>query len=153
MEDLELARRCAERMLSDDAASRALGISIDIPAAGRAIGRMSVRDDMVNGFDVCHGGLIFTLADTAFAFACNSYDRLTLAAAASIDFIRPAKLGDVLQATAGEEYRGAKNGFYTVEVRNQKDELVAMFRGRSGITDKPILQQSDTKNIENSSKA
>lgn len=139
MGDLELARRCAERMLSSDAASRALGISIDIPAAGRAVARMRVREDMVNGFDVCHGGLVFTLADTAFAFACNAYDRLTLAAEGNIDFIRPAVLGDELAATASEEYRGAKNGFYTVQVRNQNDELVAMFRGRSGITGKPIL--------------
>ncbi len=139
MDDLELARRCAERMQSNDAASRALDISIDIPAAGSAVARMRIRDDMLNGFDVCHGGLIFTLADTAFAFACNAYDRLTFAAAGGIDFIRPALLGDELEATASEEYRGAKNGFYTVEVRNQDDKLVAMFRGRSGITDKTIL--------------
>lgn len=139
MEDLELARLCAERMQSNDVASHTLGISIEITAVGRAIGRMHVREDMVNGFDVCHGGLIFTLADTAFAYACNSYDRLTLAAAGNIDFIRPARLGDELEASASEEYRGAKNGFYTVEVRNQEDELVAMFRGRSGITGKAIL--------------
>ena len=139
MEDLELARLCAERMQSNDAASRALGISVEVTAVGRAIGRMRVREDMVNGFDVCHGGLIFTLADTAFAFACNSYDRLTLAAGADIDFIRPAKLGDALEASANEEYRGGKNGFYAVEVRNQKDELVAMFHGRSGTTDRSIL--------------
>jgi acyl-CoA thioesterase len=139
MEDLELARLCAERMLSNDAASRALGITVEVTAVGRAIGRMCVREDMVNGFDVCHGGLIFTLADTAFAFACNSYDRVTLAAGANIDFIRPAKLGDALEASASEEYRGGKNGFYAVEVRNQKNELVAMFHGRSGTTDRSIL--------------
>lgn len=139
MEDLELARLCAERMQSNDAASRALGITIEITAVGCATGRMRVREDMVNGFDVCHGGLIFTLADTAFAFACNSYDLLTFAAAGNIDFIRPARLGDELEASASEEYRGARNGFYTVEVRNQEDELVAMFRGRSGITEESIL--------------
>ena len=139
MNDIDRAKLCAERMYSKDAASRALGISIDISAAGRAIARMSVRDDMVNGFDVCHGGLVFTLADTAFAFACNAYDRLTLAAEGNIDFIRPALLGDELEATASEEYRGARNGFYTVQVRNQDDELVAMFRGRSATTDQTIL--------------
>ena len=139
MNDIDRAKLCAERMYSNDAASRALGIRIDVPAAGRAIARMSVRDDMVNGFDVCHGGLVFTLADTAFAFACNAYDRVTLAAEGNIDFIRPALLGDELEAIASEEYRGTRNGFYTVQVRNQSDELVAMFRGRSAITDQTIL--------------
>lgn len=139
MNDIDRAKLCAERMYSKDAASRALGISIDIPAAGCAIARMSVRDDMVNGFDVCHGGLVFTLADTAFAFACNAFDELTYAAAANIDFLRPCVLGDDLEATAREDYRGSKSGFYTVEVRNQRDELVAMFRGRSATTDQPIL--------------
>ena len=139
MNDIDRAKLCAERMYSNDAASRALGIRIDVPAAGRAIARMSVRDDMVNGFDVCHGGLVFTLADTAFAFACNAYDRITLAAEGNIDFIRPALLGDELEAIASEEYRGTRNGFYTVQVRNQSDELVAMFRGRSAITDQTIL--------------
>jgi len=139
MNDIDRAKLCAERMYSNDAASRALGIRIDVPAAGRAIARMSVRDDMVNGFDVCHGGLVFTLADTAFAFACNAYDRITLAAEGNIDFIRPALLGDELEAVASEEYRGTRNGFYTVQVRNQSDELVAMFRGRSAITDQTIL--------------
>jgi acyl-CoA thioesterase len=94
---------------------------------------------MVNGFDVCHGGLVFTLADTAFAFACNAFDELTYAAAANIDFLRPGVLGDDLEATAREDYRGSKSGFYTVEVRNQRDELVAMFRGRSATTDQSIL--------------
>ena len=139
MNDIDRAKLCAERMYSNDAASRALGIRIDVPAAGRAIARMSVRDDMVNGFDVCHGGLVFTLADTAFAFACNAYDRVTLAAEGNIDFIRPALLGDELEAIASEEYRGTRNGFYTVQVRNQSGELVAMFRGRSAITDQTIL--------------
>jgi acyl-CoA thioesterase len=139
MNDIDRAKRCAERMYLQDAASRALGISIDIPAAGCAIARMSVRDDMVNGFDVCHGGLVFTLADTAFAFACNAFDELTYAAAANIDFLRPGVLGDDLEATAREDYRGSKSGFYTVEVRNQRDELVAMFRGRSATTDQSIL--------------
>lgn len=139
MNDTELAIRCAERMFSRDAASQALGITVDIPAAGRAVGRMRVREDMVNGIDVCHGGLLFTLADTAFAFACNAYDELTCAASANIDFIRPALLGDELTASASEDYRGAKNGYYTVKVRNQRDELVAMFHGRSASRGESIL--------------
>lgn len=135
----ETAIRCAEAMYANDAASKALGIRVDIPEAGRAIARMTVREDMVNGFDVCHGGLLFTLADTAFAFACNGYDNLTFAAAASIDFLRPARLGDELHAQAREDYRGAKSGFYTVEVRNEDDEVVAMFRGRSSSKGEALL--------------
>lgn len=139
MEATDTAKRCAEAMFANDAASKALGIRIDIQEAGRAVARMTVREDMVNGFDVCHGGLLFTLADTAFAFACNGYDDLTFAAAASIDFLRPARLGDELRAQAREEYRGRKSGFYTVEVRNQRDEVVAMFRGRSASRGEALL--------------
>ncbi|KPK53881.1 MAG: hypothetical protein AMS22_06775 [Thiotrichales bacterium SG8_50] len=139
MEATETAKRCAEAMYANDAASNALGIQIDVQEAGRAVARMIVREDMVNGFDVCHGGLLFTLADTAFAFACNGYDDLTFAAAASIDFLRPARLGDELRALAREDYRGTKSGFYTVEVRNQRDELVAMFRGRSSSKGEALL--------------
>ncbi len=139
MDELERARRCADKMYENDAASRALGISIDIPAPGAAVARMEIREDMVNGFDVCHGGLIFTLADTAFAFACNAYDRLTFAAAADIEFLRPARRGDALEARAREDYRGSKTGLYSIEVRNQRDEVVAMFRGRSATLQEPVL--------------
>ncbi len=139
MERRELATRCAEAMYAEDAASKALGIAIDVREAGEAVARMTVRDDMVNGFGLCHGGLLFTLADTAFAFACNGYDDLSFAAAASIDFLRPALLGDELSAVAREDYRGSKSGFYTVEVRNQRDEVVAIFRGRSASRGEPLL--------------
>lgn len=145
------ARRCAETMYAKDAASQALGIRVEIPEAGRAVARMTVREDMVNGFDVCHGGLLFTLADTAFAFACNGYDDVTVAAAASIDFLRPARLGDELHALASEDYRGSKSGFYTVEVRDQRGETVAIFRGRSASRGKR-LPETDTNEIENCQK-
>jgi acyl-CoA thioesterase len=131
MDRTAIAKRCAELMYAGDAASKALGIRVDVPEAGQAVASMTVREDMVNGFDVCHGGIVFTLADTAFAFACNGYDDRTFAAAASIDFLRPARLGDELRAVAREDYRGRKSGFYTAEVRNQRDEVVAVFRGRS----------------------
>jgi len=139
MDKTDLAKRCAETMYANDAASRALGIRVDVPSAGRANATMTVRADMVNGFDVCHGGLLFTLADTAFAFACNGYDDRTFAAAASIDFLRPAHLGDDLRAQAREDYRGSKSGFYTVEIRNQRDEVVAVFRGRSASRGQRLL--------------
>ena len=139
MDKTDLAKRCAETMYANDAASRALGIRVDVPSAGRANATMAVRADMVNGFDVCHCGLLFTLADTAFAFACNGYDDRTFAAAASIDFLRPAHLGDDLRAQAREDYRGSKSGFYSVEIRNQRDEVVAVFRGRSASRGEGLL--------------
>ena len=131
MNDLELARACADKMYADDHASRALGIEIEIPEPGTAVASMTVRKDMVNGFDICHGGMVFTLADTAFAFACNAYDDVTVAGAASIDFLRPVFLGDELKAVALEEHRGRRGGVYAVEVVNQQGEFVALFRGRA----------------------
>ena len=106
---------------------------------------MRVREDMVNGFDICHGGIVAALADTAFAFACNAYDQVSVAASVQIDFLRSARLGDRLEASAAEDYRGHKNGYYTVEIRNQEKALVALFRGRSAGTGKPLLAaESDT---------
>ena len=139
MGNLETARQCAATMMANDRSSQAMGISIDIPEAGRALATMQVRDDMVNGFDVLHGGLIFALADTAFAFACNAYDKLTFAASAHIDFLRPAMLGDKLVASATEDYRGRRSGYYSVEVHNQRGELIALFRGRSASTADPVI--------------
>jgi acyl-CoA thioesterase len=139
MDSTDVARRCADAMYANDAASKSLGIRVEIPAAGEAVAHMTVRDDMVNGFDVCHGGLLFTLADTAFAFACNAYDNLTFAAAANIEFIRPVLLGDELRAMAREDYRGSKRGLYTVEIRNQRDEVVALFHGRSASRGERLL--------------
>ena len=127
-------------MYDNDAASRALGISVEIPDVGEAVARMVVREDMVNGFDVCHGGLIFTLADTAFAFACNAYDDLTVAAAASIEFLRPALLGDELAASATERHRGKRSGIYDIEVVNGQGDRVALFRGRSATRRQKIIR-------------
>ena len=139
MNDHETAQRCAETMLARDVSTPALGIRIDVTQAGNASACMRVRDDMVNGHGVCHGGLVFTLADTAFAFACNTYDRVTVAAGATIEFVRPARAGDELVATAREVHRGRRSGYYDVRVVNQHDELVALFRGRSVARDEPIL--------------
>ena len=139
MTDLERAKRCADAMWSDDNASHALGIEIEVTGVGTAIARMMIRDDMVNGLDVCHGGLVFALGDTAFAIACNAYDSQSFAASCHVDFLRPAILGDQLVATATEEYRGRRSGYYTVKIHNQRDELVALFRGRSGSNGKPLI--------------
>ena len=131
MNDLERAQRCAAKMVASDKASQALGITIEIPAPGSAIATMHVRDDMVNGFNICHGGLVFSVADTAFAFACNAYNDLTVAGAGSIEFLRPAHKGDELRAVAKEDHRGRRTGLYTVEVFNQDEKRIAVFRGRS----------------------
>ncbi|MFK8015265.1 MAG: hydroxyphenylacetyl-CoA thioesterase PaaI [Gammaproteobacteria bacterium] len=129
--ELQLARETAERMLRGDAASRRLGITIDIPAAGEAVATMTVTADMHNGHGVCHGGLLFTFADTAFAFACNGYGVDTLSSGGHIDFLHPARAGDVLTAHASERHRGRRQGVYDVTVRNQEGHDVALFRGQS----------------------
>ncbi len=130
-EALVTARRCAARMLQDDVASRQLGIEIEIPAPGEAIATMMVRDDMIQGHGVCHGGLLFTLADTAFAFACNAYDTPTVSSGGNINYLRPAKAGDHLRAHAREQQRGRQLGVYDVVVQNQFGERVVLFRGHS----------------------
>ena len=117
-------------MWADDRASRALGMTIDAVGPGSATLSMTLRDDMVNGHAIGHGGLTFTLADSAFAFACNSYNRVTVAAAAEIRFRRPTRLGDVLVATATERERDGRDGVYDVQV-TVGDEVVAVFVGRS----------------------
>jgi acyl-CoA thioesterase len=139
MSELALARRCAEKMYADDKASQAMGITVSIPQAGAAIAVMTVREDMLNGFSICHGGIVCVLADTAFAFACNAYDQVTVAAGAQVDFVRPGTLGDELTAVAAEDYRGKKTGFYTIRITNQREELIAVFRGRSASRAETLL--------------
>lgn len=139
MDKQQLAEACAEQMLNDDQASRDLGMLVEIIEPGSAEVRMTVTQNMVNGHDVCHGGFIFMVADSAFAFACNAYDDVTVAAGADIDFLYSAMLGDSLVATARETKRGKRSGIYDVEVRNQEDRLIAVFRGRSAALGRPIL--------------
>ena len=117
-------------MWAGDAASRGLGMELVEVAPGRATLRMTVRADMVNGHAIGHGGLTFTLADSAFAFACNSYNRSTVAAAAEIRFLAPTRLGDVLVATAMERSREGRDGVYDITVRSG-ETVVAEFVGRS----------------------
>ena len=118
------------RMMQDDAASRVLGIELLSCAEGSAVTRMRVREDMVNGHGIAHGGLVFALADTAFACACNSWGPVTVAAAAEIAFVAPARLGDELRAEAAVRTRFGRTGIYDVTVR-RGGEVVAEFRGRS----------------------
>ena len=125
------AERAAEALYRGDAASQQLGMEIESCGPGRATVSMRVRPDMVNGHRICHGGLIFALADSAFAFACNSYGDNTVAAGAAIEFLAPGREGDVLRAIATERWRAGRAGIYEIEVRNQREETVALFRGRS----------------------
>jgi acyl-CoA thioesterase len=117
-------------MMAADRASAALGIEVIDHGPGSARARMTVRPDMVNGHDLAHGGLIFALADTAFACACNSWGPPTVAAGGEISFLRPARLGDVLEADAEMRTRSGRNGIYDVTVRCG-DDVIAEFRGRS----------------------
>lgn len=126
-----LAERVAAAMFPRDAASRGLGITITRVGPGRAELRMTVRADMLNGHAICHGGFIFTLSDSAFAFACNSYNLNTVASGCSIDYIAPAREGDVLTAAAHERSMSGRTGVYDIEVTNQRGELIAFFRGKS----------------------
>jgi acyl-CoA thioesterase len=119
-----------ERMWAEDRASRALGMRLEDVAPGRATLSMPVRDDMVNGHDIGHGGLTFALADSAFAFACNSHGPVTVAHSAEVRFVSPVRAGEVLTATAVERSREGGRGVYDVEVR-AGERLVATFVGRS----------------------
>ena len=143
MNEMEIAQQCCAEMWANDLASQDLGMSIEVTAPGSAEASFEVRRNMVNGHDICHGGYIFTLADSAFAFACNTYNRITVAASASIEFVRPARLGDRLLATASEGSRGGRTGIYDVIVTNQAAQVVAIFRGRSYSTREAMLK-SDT---------
>ena len=126
-----LAERVAEAMYTQDNASRALGMRILEVRPGYARLTMKVRPDMTNGHHICHGGMVFTLADSAFAFACNACNENTVAAAASIDFLAPSYEGDELTAVATELWRSRRNGIYEITVTNQKGARIALFRGRS----------------------
>ena len=126
-----LAERAAAAMYDADLASRHLGIRIEQVAPGQATARMQVRDTMLNGHAICHGGYVFLLADTAFAFACNTYGPTTVAAACDVVFLGPAHLGDELIAEATERHRSGRSGIYDVTVRLPNAAVIAEFRGHS----------------------
>lgn len=127
----ELAKACADAMWAEDTATRHLGIAMERVAPGMAALSMEVRPEMTNGHRTCHGGYIFALADSTFAFACNSYDQRTVAQHCSITYIAPAFAGDRLTATAREVSRRGRNGIYDVNITNQNGEHIAEFRGHS----------------------
>ena len=125
------ARRSAEAMWEQDSASQWIGMTLDTVGPGEAVTSLTVAEHHCNGHGICHGGVIFTLADSAFAFACNSYNQATVAQQNSITFVAPGREGDLLRATAEEVVRSGRSGVYDVTVRNQNNEVIAVMRGNS----------------------
>ena len=131
MDAQTMAQACADAMWGNDRASKGLGMTIQRVGPGEAVLAMTVRPDMTNGHDICHGGFIFTLADSAFAFACNTHNQRTVAQQCAVTFIRPVHAGETLTAHAGERSKAGRGGIYDVTVRDSKNEVVAEFRGHS----------------------
>ena len=141
----QVAEAVRAHMFAGDRASRSLGMSVDAIAPGHATLSMTVREDMLNGHRICHGGLITTLAVSAFAFACNSYNELTVASSLSVGLVAPAREGDVLTAQATPVNRAGRTGVYDMVVTNQRGERVAFVRGRSyTMKGKPVVELAGT---------
>ena len=139
MDAQKIAEQCANYLYANDRASRDLGMSMKEIAPGYAALTMVVREDMVNGHGNCHGGFLFTLSDSAFGLACNTYNEMTVAQGCSIDFLSPAQLGDQLTAIAREQSKGRTTGVYDVLVTREDGKKVALFRGKSFSLGKPLL--------------
>jgi acyl-CoA thioesterase len=141
----DVARACAEAMWKQDDASKGLGMELVEVKSGQATLAMTIKPHMVNGQRIAHGGFIFTLADSAFAFACNSHNERVVAAQGNITFIRPGKLGDRLVATAREVSRSGRSGIYDVSVTSADGTVIAEFRGHSRVIPGTWLPETDTK--------
>lgn len=147
-----LAQATAHAMWGRDHAAHALGMHLSLIAPGSATLTMSVRHDMLNGHNTCHGGMIFTLADTAFAYACNSHNHNTVASACHIDFLAPAREGDTLEAHAAEQSLSGRTGVYDVTVRDAAThKTIALFRGKSSRIQGTVIESM--QDTEHSSKA
>jgi acyl-CoA thioesterase len=132
MDETALAQQVGQVMMANDRATReTVGMDLLSCTPGRASMRMVVQDKHLNGHQTCHGGFIFTLADSTFAFACNSHNHNAVAAACSIEFLKPAHLGDELLTEGVEQVLSGRHGIYDVKVSNQRGETVALFRGKS----------------------
>lgn len=144
MDPHAMAKACADAMWQDDRASKGLGMRIERVAPGEAVISMTVRKEMTNGHGICHGGFIFTLADSTFAFACNTYAQRTVAQQCAVTFIESAHEGDVLTAHALERTRSGRSGIYDVTVRDGSNKVIAEFRGHSRTITGRLLAPSDT---------
>jgi acyl-CoA thioesterase len=141
MDAQAIAEACRDAMWRDDRASKWLGLRIVAVGPGTCTIEMTVREEMLNGHDICHGGLVTTLADSAFAFACNAYNEVTVAAGFDVNLMRASALGDVLTAQARELHKTGRTGVYDITVTNQRGEAVAAFRGRSvTIKGRPVVE-------------
>ncbi len=126
-----MAQRCAEGMLATDEAVRSVGMKLEQIAPGAAVMSLELRPEMMNSHGTCHGGFIFALADSTFAYACNSHNDVAVAQSCTITYINPAKAGDRLRAVAREVSRRGRSGVYDIEVTDQKGQQIALFRGHS----------------------
>ncbi|MCC2110505.1 MAG: hydroxyphenylacetyl-CoA thioesterase PaaI [Hyphomicrobiales bacterium] len=145
VDDEHIARACAHTMLADDTTFRSLGFALEEVGPGRARVAGTVTEMMANGHGICHGGMIFTLADCAFAYACNSYNQRAVAQVCAITFLAPARIGDRLTAVAREQHRGARNGVYDITVTDQHGTVIAEFRGNSRVVSGDWLSDSKDK--------
>jgi acyl-CoA thioesterase len=140
----QLAAKVGETMFALDRASKDfMGMELVSCEPGRAVMRMTVRGEMLNGHEICHGGMIFTLADSTFAFACNSHNKVTVASGCSIEFLKPSRAGDVLTCEGVEQLLQGRYGVYDMKVSNQHGEIVAMFRGKSTTIQGTVLPPTD----------
>lgn len=139
MDAAALARACADAMWKEDAATQSLGMQLMSVGPGQAVITMTVTDRMVNGHKLCHGGYIFTLADSAFAFSCNTYNQRTVAQHCAVTFVSSAKLGDKLVARAVERQRSGRSGIYDVTVSREDGNVIAEFRGHSRTIEGDLL--------------
>ena len=140
MNPQQIAERVRDHLWAGDRASRGLGMAVAAIGPGSCTMTMTVREDMINGHGSCQGGLVTALADSCFAFACNAYNEITVAAGFDVQLVAPGRLGDELTATAVEASRTGRLGVYDVDVRNQRGERVCLFRGRSyTMKGKPVL--------------
>lgn len=139
-----IAERVRDHMWATDRASQGMGMEVTAIGPGSCTITMAVREDMLNGYGTCQGGLMTTLADSCFAFACNAYNEITVAAGFDVQIVAPGKLGDVLTATAVEISKSGRLGVYDVDVRNQQGQRVLAFRGRSyTMKGKPVLPAAE----------
>lgn len=143
MSPLEKAKKVGETMFAVDTASKhTMGMELLACEPGRAVMRMAVKPLHLNGHQICHGGFIFTLADSTFAFACNSHNKNAVAAGCTIEFLRPSHAGDVLTCEGVEQTLAGRHGIYDMKVTNQRGEVVAMFRGKSAVIQGTVFPEA-----------
>ena len=141
-QDQALAQECAEFMLNSDPVSQGLGIKLESVSSGNATVSMTITNAMLNGHKTCHGGILFSVADSAFAFACNSQNHAAVAASCTIDFLLPALVGDKLSAVATLYHQGGRTGVYHVTLKNQNDQVIAFFKGNSARIKRNVLPEN-----------